>query len=55
MKVVVKAYSYGYTGTTLANELKARGLECEFADYNYTVLLFSIMNSRADFKSFSLF
>lgn len=50
MKVVVKAYSYGYTGTALANELKARGLECEFADYNYTVLLFSIMNSRADFK-----
>ena len=30
---------YGYTGTELAEELRHRGIECEFADPNFVVLM----------------
>ena len=50
MKIVVKAYKAGYTGIHLADMLRNQGLECEFSDKNYIVLLFSIMNCECDFK-----
>ena len=39
MKLTVKAKPYGYTGAALAQLLRENGIECEFADPDYLVLM----------------
>lgn len=39
MKLTIRAKEYGYTGTQLAQLLRSEGIECEFADPDYLVLM----------------
>ena len=39
MKITLPAKAYGYTGTELADALRTHGMECEFADPDYVVLM----------------
>ena len=39
MKLTLRTKSYGYLGTEYAERLRAEGIECEFADRDYTVLM----------------
>ena len=39
MKLTLLTKSYGYTGNEFANLLRERGVECEFADPDHTVLM----------------
>ena len=39
LKLTLLPKSYGYTGTALADELRKRDIECEFADPDHTVLM----------------
>ena len=41
MKIVIRASRYGYTGDELADILRERGVECEFSDRDYLVLMLS--------------
>ena len=38
-KLTIKTKAYGYLGTEFASLLREQGLECEFADRDYTVLM----------------
>lgn len=39
LKLTVDAKAYGYMGTELADQLRNAGIECEFADPDFTVLM----------------
>ena len=39
MKITIDAKAYGYSGTALAKALSQQGIECEFADPDYLVLM----------------
>lgn len=39
MKITIAAKSYGYTGNELAQYLREQGIECEFSDPDYLVLM----------------
>lgn len=41
LKITVKPKSYGYSGNDLADEMRGRGIECEFSDPDYTVFMLS--------------
>lgn len=41
MKLSIDAKKYGYLGTELANLLRDSGIECEFADADFTVMMLS--------------
>ncbi len=45
LKLTIKASSYGYTGYQLSQFLRDGGVECEFADPDYTVLMISVDNT----------
>lgn len=47
-KLTVRAKKYGYRGDELSDILRAHGIECEFADPDYTVLMLSPENTRED-------
>ena len=48
MKISISAKHYGYEGTALAALLAKDGIECEFADSDYLVLMPSADSSTAD-------
>ena len=48
LRVVVKAYEYGYNGFNFADKLRQNGVECEMSDRNHTVLLFSATSTHRD-------
>ncbi len=48
LRVVVKAYEYGYNGFNFADKLRQNGVECEMSDRNHTVLLFSASTTHRD-------
>jgi arginine/lysine/ornithine decarboxylase len=48
LRITIKAREYGYTGFEFAEVLKEKRVVCEYADENYTVLLFSTITARAD-------
>lgn len=50
LKIVIRANDGGYTGKELAQHLRAHGIECEFADHSFLVLMASPENSLEDFK-----
>ena len=49
LKLTVGAKSYGYTGIEISAVLRERGIVCEYADLDYTVMMFTPENSQADF------
>lgn len=50
MRITIFANPCGLTGTGLAEQLRIQGIECEYADYGYIVLLFSPKNTDEDFR-----
>ena len=50
LKIVVNAAASGYTGDELADILREHGVECEFADGEFLVLMASPKNTEADFE-----
>lgn len=48
LRVVIKTREYGYTGTHYAAILRQNGIECEMADENYVVLMFSATSTLND-------
>jgi len=49
-KLTIDAKAYGYTGTVLAERLRQTGIECEFADPDYLVLMVSPETGIAGLK-----
>ena len=48
IKLTLCPKSYGYTGTELAQILREGGVECEFSDPDYLVLMFTPATTEAD-------
>lgn len=48
LRVTINARAWGWSGTEFAAYLRAHGAECEMADENYVVLLFSAITSPDD-------
>lgn len=48
IKLTLCPKSYGYTGADLAQYLRGQGIECEFADPDYLVLMFTPATTEAD-------
>lgn len=48
LRIVVKAWEYGYNGYNYSDKLRANGVECELADRNHVVLLFSAATTPND-------
>ena len=51
MKMTVASKPYGYTGRELADILRKNNLECEFADPDFLVLLFTPENGNRDLQA----
>ena len=49
LKLTIDAPSIGYTGEELAEHLRRYGIESEFADQDYLVLMFSPQNEEIDY------
>ena len=50
LKMVINAKKIGYTGYEIADFLRKNKIEPEMADEDFTVLMFSPLNSKTDFK-----
>lgn len=48
LKIVINARDSGYVGTAMAEHLRTFGIECEFADEDYLVLMLSPENDKRD-------
>ena len=53
LKLTLDAISLGYTGLALADYLRDAGIECEYADDRYLVLMASADNNEEDFARLS--
>ncbi|MDR2532223.1 MAG: DegT/DnrJ/EryC1/StrS family aminotransferase [Oscillospiraceae bacterium] len=51
LRITVKAHTRGYTGIELARIMRENKVECEYADENCTVLLFSTITTKAETKA----
>lgn len=49
LKIVIDAKKSGYTGSELAVALKSQGIECEFSDPDFVVLMTTPENEPSDF------
>lgn len=50
LKLTLSPLSYGYTGNELADYLFSKGISCEFADRDFTVMMFTPENGDGDFE-----
>lgn len=50
LKLTLYPQLYGYTGVDMANALRNRGIECEFADPNYLVLMVTPSITKEDME-----
>jgi arginine/lysine/ornithine decarboxylase len=50
LKLTLQPKPYGYTGTELADYLRSNGIECEFADPDYLVLMFTPAITENDIR-----
>ena len=50
LKIVINAKASGYVGSSLAEHLHLLGIECEFSDEDYLVLMLTPENSERDFS-----
>jgi len=51
LRITINAREHGYSGIEFAAELRKNNVECEYADENCTVLLFSTITVKADTKA----
>lgn len=51
LKLTVRPKSYGYTGIELADFLAGRGIVCEFADPDFTVMMLAPETGEAGFSA----
>ena len=52
LKITLSPRQYGYTGTELADYLRENGIECEFADPDFLVLMMTPAISAEDLQRF---
>ena len=50
LKLTLHPRQYGYTGTEMANHLRKHGIECEFADPDFLVLMLTPAITSADLQ-----
>ena len=50
LKITIYPHMYGYTGTELADALRNNGIECEFADPDFLVLMLTPAITEADLQ-----
>ena len=50
LKITIYPQTYGYTGIAFAEELRNHGIECEFADPNFLVLMLTPANTAEDLR-----
>ncbi len=50
LKLTLDAFALNMTGTQLADELRKNGIECEYADPRYLVLMFTPENPISDYE-----
>ena len=50
LKLTIDAYHFGKSGIEIAELLRKNNVECEYADEQFTVLMFSPFNTDEDFK-----
>lgn len=50
IKMTIDAKAYGYTGLEIAQHLRQNGMECEFADPDYLVLMLTPAITEADLQ-----
>ena len=50
LKITIAPKNYGYTGTELAQFLRSRNIECEFADPDFLVLMLTPEITERDFR-----
>ena len=50
LKITIDANKMGYTGFYIADILRKNGIECEYADNQFVVLMFSVCNDEKDFE-----
>lgn len=50
LKITLRTTDYGYTGYEVSEILRKNLVECEYADYAYTVLMCTSENSESDFE-----
>ena len=50
LKITVQTKKYGYTGYEFADLLRSNNIECEFADADYIVLMFSAQTDSKDIE-----
>lgn len=48
LKITIEAKSYGYTGNELSDILRSKGIECEFADPDFLVMMFTPFNTEKE-------
>ncbi|MBE6577001.1 MAG: amino acid decarboxylase [Ruminococcaceae bacterium] len=51
LKLTLNACDIGYSGVQLAQHLREQGIECEFADDEFVVLMASVQNTDAELDS----
>lgn len=54
LKIVIDTAANGYEGTEIAAELRKYFMECEYADWQYIVLMITPENTEEDFKRLSV-
>ena len=54
LKIVIDTAANGYEGTEIATELRKYFMECEYADWQYVVLMVTPENTGEDFKRLSV-
>lgn len=50
LKIVINTACSGYTGTNISSEMRKYGIECEYADIEYIVLMVTPENTQEDFQ-----
>lgn len=50
LKIVINTAKAGYTGESVAAEMRQYGIECEYADMQFVVLMVTPENNRYDFE-----
>ncbi len=54
LKIVIDTATSGYKGTEIAAELRKYFMECEYADWQYVVLMVTPENTEEDFRRLSV-
>jgi arginine/lysine/ornithine decarboxylase len=54
LRITVNTREYGFTGADFADALRDNNVECEYADENCTILLFSTITTRTETEAVQL-